>query len=425
MDLRNLMQKLETIDKKKTLTESTAPQSKKVISESTIKQKEPIGDIERQLLEAFGLYEAEAIQNPYDPNSAEGKLFPQLSPEDQAWLTKGGEKPAFADDPAMKSRMPNKGNPVAQAPAPQTTPQSGAQTQAVPEPAQVDTKPLDTPAPQTGAEGSGQAAPQQPAPQQPAPVIGGDPKVVALQQELKKAGANLGTFGPGKDGIDGKFGKATAAALAANPEIAKKYPELASKAQKMTVAKPATPGAPAQGGQVPPTQKGHEGSGQAAPINGETGRVELANTIAEKEAELAALNKEAQTTRDASMGDKIERKQMEIDQYKKQLQGASMLPKGAATPQAIDASKKTTLDYLQKQLAAAKDPRQKQYLQAAINSVNGGNRLVDPGSGLPLPDEVVAQSANNLKPVTQSIEHTGSALSEDDAVLASIRRIRY
>jgi hypothetical protein len=50
-----------------------------------------------------------------------------------------------------------------------------------------------------------------------------DKDVMALQRELKAAGANLGTFGPKGDGIDGRLGKYTRRAAEAHPEIAAKY----------------------------------------------------------------------------------------------------------------------------------------------------------------------------------------------------------
>jgi hypothetical protein len=62
-----------------------------------------------------------------------------------------------------------------------------------------------------------------------------NPNVLALQKELKDAGADLGKFGPKGDGVDGQWGKTTAGAAFSDPkftEIAKKYadkiPQVAS-----------------------------------------------------------------------------------------------------------------------------------------------------------------------------------------------------
>lgn len=62
-----------------------------------------------------------------------------------------------------------------------------------------------------------------------------NPNVLALQKELKDAGADLGKFGPKGDGLDGQWGKITAGAAFSDPkftEIAKKYadkiPQVAS-----------------------------------------------------------------------------------------------------------------------------------------------------------------------------------------------------
>ena len=69
-------------------------------------------------------------------------------------------------------------------------------------------------------------------PPQPVPQSGetGDSersdRIKKMQEELKKAGADLGTFGPDGNGIDGVIGKFTRAAMAKYPDIAKKYPEL-------------------------------------------------------------------------------------------------------------------------------------------------------------------------------------------------------
>jgi hypothetical protein len=58
---------------------------------------------------------------------------------------------------------------------------------------------------------------------------GGQPasqRITALQTELKAAGADLGTFGPNGDGIDGKLGDVTRRAAQANPNIAAKYKDV-------------------------------------------------------------------------------------------------------------------------------------------------------------------------------------------------------
>ena len=51
-------------------------------------------------------------------------------------------------------------------------------------------------------------------------------RVTALQTELKAAGADLGTFGPKGDGVDGKMGEFTQKAATAHPEIAAKYKDV-------------------------------------------------------------------------------------------------------------------------------------------------------------------------------------------------------
>jgi len=87
----------------------------------------------------------------------------------------------------------------------------------------------------------------------------GDPKVAALQQDLKAAGADLGPFE--NDGVDGLMGKYTRAAMAQFPEIAAKHPEAA----KMPDAPPGA-GRQVQGGQsTSPTGQGAAASPSAPP----------------------------------------------------------------------------------------------------------------------------------------------------------------
>ena len=56
-----------------------------------------------------------------------------------------------------------------------------------------------------------------------------DPKVLELQKELKAKGADLGSYGPNKDGLDGVMGPMTRKAAGQQPDIAKKYTDVLSK----------------------------------------------------------------------------------------------------------------------------------------------------------------------------------------------------
>jgi len=64
-----------------------------------------------------------------------------------------------------------------------------------------------------------------------------DRDVMAMQRELKAAGANLGTFGPRGDGIDGRLGKYTRRAAAAHPEIASKYTSVLARPDNVDAQK--------------------------------------------------------------------------------------------------------------------------------------------------------------------------------------------
>jgi hypothetical protein len=77
-----------------------------------------------------------------------------------------------------------------------------------------------------------------------APAAGANLGLAQMQKELKAQGANLGTFGPNKDGIDGKMGKFTKDAIAKYPEIAKKYgfnPDGSKAPDAVASDKPAAP----------------------------------------------------------------------------------------------------------------------------------------------------------------------------------------
>jgi hypothetical protein len=58
---------------------------------------------------------------------------------------------------------------------------------------------------------------------------GSDPQVLAMQKELKAAGADLGDFGPKHDGLDGMMGPYTRKAAEKFPDIAKQYADVLKK----------------------------------------------------------------------------------------------------------------------------------------------------------------------------------------------------
>jgi AraC-like DNA-binding protein len=64
-----------------------------------------------------------------------------------------------------------------------------------------------------------------------------DKDVMALQQELKAKGADLGHFGPKNDGIDGRLGKYTRRAAEEFPEIASKYKDVLSRPDSVDAQK--------------------------------------------------------------------------------------------------------------------------------------------------------------------------------------------
>ena len=124
MDLKALMQKLETINTKQIVTESV--ETKKVITESVARRvvkesADPVftSSIARGLVEEFG-YEVEEsalTENPHANDPAKSAAWTALSPEDQKWL--GGADPT---DPYILARAPNKGKPAATAPGAGTKP---------------------------------------------------------------------------------------------------------------------------------------------------------------------------------------------------------------------------------------------------------------------------------------------------------------
>lgn len=56
-----------------------------------------------------------------------------------------------------------------------------------------------------------------------------DPKVLELQKKLKEKGADLGSFGPNKDGLDGVMGPKTRKAAGLNPDVSTAYKDVLDK----------------------------------------------------------------------------------------------------------------------------------------------------------------------------------------------------
>lgn len=71
---------------------------------------------------------------------------------------------------------------------------------------------------------------------------GGDVgRIKKLQAELKAAGANLGSTGANRDGIDGDIGPLTTTAMSNYPDIAAKYPDLRGSSSAAPTGQAATP----------------------------------------------------------------------------------------------------------------------------------------------------------------------------------------
>lgn len=266
MDMKNLMQKLESINQKKTLAESkkvTKPKmdkEEKNIKSSDAKKKPVKESIRQQLLRAFGLTEA---TNPHPPGSPQAAAWDNLTPQDQEWI--GGGDPT---DKTILSRAPNKGMSAAgagqaaaagaaaqqaasqqqqqqQADARQDAEASAAAASAMNDVDQQYSmgKPTDSNVnPRDMALAKGQvttpAAPSGQAAQKAAPVK--DPNVLALQQKLIAAGAK------NKDGTplkaDGIMGPATQAAIKQFPAVATSMTKVGQGGANQTAAMAAKTG---------------------------------------------------------------------------------------------------------------------------------------------------------------------------------------
>jgi hypothetical protein len=64
-----------------------------------------------------------------------------------------------------------------------------------------------------------------------------DQQVLTMQKELKAKGADLGTFGPAADGLDGRLGPYTRRAAEKFPEIAAKYKEVLARSDSVDAQK--------------------------------------------------------------------------------------------------------------------------------------------------------------------------------------------
>jgi len=64
-----------------------------------------------------------------------------------------------------------------------------------------------------------------------------DRDVMQMQRELKAAGANLGTFGPKGDGVDGRLGPYTRRAAEKFPDIANKYKSVLARSDSVDAQK--------------------------------------------------------------------------------------------------------------------------------------------------------------------------------------------
>ena len=64
-----------------------------------------------------------------------------------------------------------------------------------------------------------------------------DQQVLTMQKELKAKGADLGTFGPNKDGLDGRLGPYTRRAAEKFPEIAAKYKDVLARPDSVDAQK--------------------------------------------------------------------------------------------------------------------------------------------------------------------------------------------
>ena len=238
MDLRALMQKLETIDKKQIVTESV--ETKKVITESVAPVRQstvPVfkSSIARGIVEQFG-YEVEEstlTENPHASDPAKSAAWAALSPEDQKWL--GGADPT---DKFILARAPNKGKPAV---APATSAATGVGNPGEEAAAQAAADKMATTSAATGVgnpgeEAAAQAAADKMATTSAATGVGNPGEEAAAQAAADKADAAAGAT----DMSMGQAGAANAAQTAALASGAQDDVTGVDKAVAANAARPAT-----------------------------------------------------------------------------------------------------------------------------------------------------------------------------------------
>ena len=238
MDLRALMQKLETIDKKQIVTESV--ETKKVITESVAPVRQstvPVfkSSIARGIVEQFG-YEVEEstlTENPHASDPAKSAAWAALSPEDQKWL--GGADPT---DKFILARAPNKGKPAAPAAAPTAADQDDADQGAAmrANAAGGNSTSAATGVGNPGEEAAAQAAADKMATTSAATGVGNPGEEAAAQAAADKADAAAGAT----DMSMGQAGAANAAQTAALASGAQDDVTGVDKAVAANAARPAT-----------------------------------------------------------------------------------------------------------------------------------------------------------------------------------------
>ena len=247
MDLKALMQKLETINTKQIVTESV--ETKKVITESVARRvvkesADPVftSSIARGLVEQFGyaLDEAEGT-SPWASDPAKDAAWKALSPEDQKWL--GGADPT---DKFILARAPNKGKPVA---APATSAATG----------------VGNPGEEAAAQAAADKAAAPTAADQEDADLGAAMRANAAGGNSTSAATGVGN--PGEEAAAQAAGQAASPAAPAapakvpagiNPETGEKYDSVANAPLQLP------PGAAPEAGMTVAGDKSKPAGGQAA-----------------------------------------------------------------------------------------------------------------------------------------------------------------